>query len=113
MIRSWLLSLSILAAGVAECHAQVILDQVNIPGTFNFGQVYSTSSSFTTPLGQEFVPTLNVLNFIDLYVDDGGSAVGPGADLLVRIRTGTISGSILGTWCPSFRTERTPAVATY
>jgi hypothetical protein len=69
---------------VFECQAQVILDQVNIPASFNFGQVYSTSSSFATPLGQEFVPTLNALNFIDLYVDDAGSSIGPGADFLVE-----------------------------
>lgn len=74
MTRTCLLSLGIFIAGMFECHAQVILDKVNIPASFNFGQVYSTSSSFTTPLGQEFVPTLNTLNFIDLYVDDAAAA---------------------------------------
>lgn len=102
MTRTWLLSLIIVAAATVECHAQVILDQDNIPASFNFGQVYSTSSSFTIPLGQEFVPTLNALNFIDLYVDDAGSSIGPGADFLVRIRTGSISGSILGTSLMTF-----------
>ena len=36
------------------------------------------------------------LSFVDLFIEDHGSDSGPGANFTVRIRSGTISGTVLG-----------------
>jgi energy-coupling factor transporter ATP-binding protein EcfA2 len=51
------------------------------------------------PIGQSFTPTFTSLNFVDLYTEDFGSP--GGAQLLVRIRQGSITGAILGVSAPA------------
>jgi hypothetical protein len=51
------------------------------------------------PLGQEFTPTLQALDVVELLMDDAScSQVGsPGGSALVRIREASIAGPIIGT----------------
>src|SRR5688572_11615679 len=55
---------------------------------------YNISASSNRPIGQEFVPTSTGLNYVDLRVADAGSDIGPGASFQVRIRSGSITGTI-------------------
>src|SRR5262245_1890415 len=68
-------------------------DQVNTPSLYT---TYSTSYSGNLPMGQEFRPTMSSVGFVDLYIEDHGSDTGPGANFTVRIRAGTITGTVLG-----------------
>jgi hypothetical protein len=71
-----------------------IIDQSYVPVT---GQEFNTSFSGNLPMGQEFTPTLNAVQFVKLYLQDAGSDIGPGTSFEVNIRSGTITGTILGT----------------
>src|SRR5438270_646527 len=81
-----------------------IVDQSYIPVT---GQGYNISSSGNLPMGQEFTPTLATLNFVDLFIGDAGSDVGPGANFQVTIHSGSIGGPVLGTSNVSFVPDNT------
>jgi len=53
-----------------------------------------------SPIGQEFTPTLSSLDVVELTTNEGLPGTpgnGIGADLFVRIRSGSIIGTILGT----------------
>ena len=80
----------------------VAVDQVNIPVSFSTGQVYNLSSTSNTPIGQEFIPSLGAMDFVDLFIEDAGSGAGPGANVLVNVRSATIAGSIVGTSLTTF-----------
>jgi len=71
-----------------------IIDQSYIPIT---GEGFNTSASQNLPIGQGFTPTLNSLSFVDLYLGDAGSDIGPGASFQVVIHSGSITGTVLGT----------------
>lgn len=74
--------------------SQFIVDQKNDNFTPSLFQSIQTLS----PIGQEFTPTLNSLDFVELFTQDFGRSNNPlGANLFVNIRSGDISGSILGT----------------
>ncbi len=60
-------------------------------------QAYNTSYNGFIPLGQEFKPTQSSLSFVDLFLEDAGSDIGPGANFQVKIHSGTITGPVLGT----------------
>jgi hypothetical protein len=49
------------------------------------------------PIGQEFRPELRKLNMVELFVDDASCSAdgGPGAELKVRIRRGSIQGDVI------------------
>jgi hypothetical protein len=81
-----------------------IIDQSYIPVT---GQGFNTSFSGNLPIGQEFTPALSSLNFVDLFIGDAGSDIGPGASFQVVIHSGTIGGSVLGTSTTSFVADNT------
>src|SRR5262245_6376913 len=74
-------------------------DQSNTPAPW---QMYNISYSGHIPIGQEFRPNLSGLNFVDLFIEDAGSDIGPGANFQVRIRSGSITGPILGTSAVTF-----------
>jgi hypothetical protein len=71
-----------------------VIDQSYLPTT---GQGFNVSASVNLPLGQEFTPTLSSLNFVDMFIGDAGSDVGPGASFRVLIHSSTITGTVLGT----------------
>jgi hypothetical protein len=53
------------------------------------------------PIGQEFTPALNSLDFVDLYTSDFNFAAdGTGGTVSVLIRNDTITGTVLGTSIP-------------
>ncbi|QDU45246.1 PEP-CTERM motif protein [Symmachiella dynata] len=78
----------------SSAQAGMIVDQEYL---IEFGWGHSTSRATNLPLGQEFTPTLNELDFVDLYIGDADTAVGPGVSFFVNIRSGSITGTILGT----------------
>ncbi len=54
-----------------------------------------------SPIGQEFTPTLSSLDFVELFTEDFGDAHnGVGGELVVNIRHGTITDSIIATSLP-------------
>jgi hypothetical protein len=71
-----------------------MIDQSYVPVT---GQEFNTSSSGNLPLGQEFTPTFKSVDFVNLFLQDAGSDIGPGTSFKVNIRSGSITGTILGT----------------
>jgi PEP-CTERM motif len=71
-----------------------IIDQSYIPIT---GEGFNSSDSGNLPIGQEFTPTLNAVSFVDLYLGDAGSDIGPGTSFQVVIHSGSIAGTVLGT----------------
>jgi len=75
------------------------LDQ-SFPGPRNVGE----SITFFTPIGQEFIPTVNNLVAVDLYLQDDGF---PTSTITVNIRSGNIGGPILGT---TIQTVNIPAL---
>src|SRR4029077_2694294 len=75
-------------------------------------QNYNTSYSGNLPLGQEFKPSLSSLSFVDLVIADAGSDIGPGANFLVKIHAGTITGAVLGTSATVFVADNTNITGT-
>ena len=72
---------------------------------FQVDQMYNPSGSpgswhnilSYTPVGQEFVPSLNALDIVQLRVGSAYSPNHPTAEFIVNIRSGTITGPIAGT----------------
>src|SRR5437588_362067 len=73
---------------------------------------YNTSYSGNLPLGQEFKPAVSSLSFVDLVIADAGSDTGPGANFLVKVHSGTITGSVLGTSATVFVADNTNITGT-
>jgi VCBS repeat-containing protein len=73
---------------------------------------YNTSYSGNLPMGQEFKPALSSLSFVDLVIADAGSDIGPGANFLVKIHSGTITGAVLGTSGTVFVADNTNITGT-
>ncbi|MCB7129688.1 MAG: hypothetical protein J3T61_09140, partial [Candidatus Brocadiales bacterium] len=69
-----------------------IIDQFN-PRSPSGGQCYS--EDFFRPLGQEFTPQLDQLDFVDLLIDDVNIGSNPDATYQVNIRDGTVAGPLL------------------
>lgn len=85
------------ALAVCTSAGAQVIDQSNIPATSAGGQGFNTSAASNLPIGQQFTPTLDNVSFVDLLLGDAGTDIGPGADFEVHIRSGAISGPILGT----------------
>jgi hypothetical protein len=49
------------------------------------------------PMGQSFTPSLTAIGFVDLYLYDGNSLQTQGATVQVNLRSGSVTGPILGT----------------
>jgi hypothetical protein len=90
----YLLMATLLLGAVAQSSFGDTIDQSYIPIT---GEGFNTSASSNLPIGQEFTPTLNSLSFVNLYIGDAGSDIGPGASFEVIIHSGSITGTVLGT----------------
>lgn len=88
------LSAAILVVGFGGSARAAFVDQSYLPTT---GQGFNTSASSNLPIGQEFTPTTAALDFVDLFIADAGSDTGPGASFRINIRSGSITGAILGT----------------
>jgi hypothetical protein len=91
----------VLFAAGQTAHGSQIVDQSYLPfhPSSGFDEVYSVSPRNPTnlPLGQQFVPTLTSLNFLDLWIEDAASDDPATATIQVNIRAASISGTILGT----------------
>jgi hypothetical protein len=86
-----LLTVIVLAVSISPAKADTIFDQTNtgLPdGTL------SQNILVFSPIGQSFTPTLTSLNFVNLLTDIQGSTAP--FTLEVNIRSGSISGTILG-----------------
>ncbi len=83
-----------LPAGVTEVSNQGTLSHV-LAHQPTLGQCFNTA--FSTPLGQEIRPQAASLNFVDLFIEDAGSDIGPGANLQVRLRANSIAGPTVAT----------------
>src|SRR5689334_20567576 len=71
-------------------------------GTLVFDQgstniIEGSSPWSSTPMGQSFTPTLSSMDFVELMLFDADVFHQNGSSLYVTIRSGSISGSILGT----------------
>ena len=79
-------------------------------GTFIYDQQSSVDGSYlegaladiqgAQPFGQSFTPSLSSVNFIRLYIYDSTAGGGGPGTLSVNLRTGSITGAILGTADP-------------
>jgi hypothetical protein len=67
----------------------------------------ASSASENLRIAQEFTPTFNSLNFVDLYIGDAGGDIGPGASFKVVIHSGSITGTVLGTSNTAFVPDNT------
>jgi hypothetical protein len=94
----------LIAAFAGPVTAADIIDQQQ---TATPQQVRSTSFAGTTPIGQEFTPGLNSIEFVDFFIEDAGSDVGPGASFQVKIHSNTIGGTVVGTSNTTFVTDGT------
>jgi hypothetical protein len=84
------LALSFTAAA-AQADQFFSQDQANLVAPY---EVYNISA--LNPLEQTFIPALGRLNRIDLRIEDAGSDIGSGAQIMVRVHQGTGSGPIVG-----------------
>jgi hypothetical protein len=83
----------------ARCQGTFVYDQQSSTDETpaNFG---SGGDIMHSPPGQSFTPALSALNFIRLNFDDGRTFDGFGATVYVNLRSGSITGTILGTSTP-------------
>ena len=99
LIGAGTIVLMLLAAGQTACGSQIV-DQSYLPfhPSSGFDEFYSVSPLGPfLPLGQQFVPTLTSMNFLDLWIEDAASDDPATATIQVNIRATSISGTILGT----------------
>ena len=87
-----------LAADSLHAQATFIYDQQSstdeyIPG-FGDGP---TMQQIPSPWGQSFTPALFGVDFIRLKLDDANPLIGAGATMYINLRSGSITGTILGT----------------
>ncbi len=86
-----------LPPAVASPSRDYIVDQSN-----TWYPVFGTANNIDTyaPVGQEFVPSFSSLEVVEFLTDDFNTVDGLGAELIVRVRSGSIYGEILGTSLP-------------
>lgn len=89
------LTLSTLAQGTFLFDQQSSTDE-STPGYFGTGVM----QQMLPPFGQSFTPTLSSIGFIRLKLSDGNINDGLGATVFVNLRSGSISGPIIGTTDP-------------
>jgi hypothetical protein len=87
----------LLLCAAQSASASPIVDQSYLP--FNSaGEAYNLwSNDGNLPLGQQFVPTLPSLSFVNLWLEDAATGTNGSGTIQVEIRSGSISGTILGT----------------
>jgi hypothetical protein len=94
------LALAIFLTGGVSARAEQIVDQSYLPfhPASGFDQAYNVwSGSGNLALGQQFVPTLNSLTFVELWMEDAATGTNASANIQLNIRSGSITGTILGT----------------
>ena len=102
--RLGFLALTILAVAISPAKADSILfDQTNT--TLPLGTLFQNISVFS-PIGQSFTPTLTSVNFVNLLTEPGGNTMP--FTLEVDIRSGSISGTILGVSQPTTIIPQSP-----
>lgn len=72
-------------------HAAPEIDQVCLPQIWR-----GYSIAVGGPIGQEFVPTVSSLTFVDLWIQNGTSSADDSARVFVVIRADSIGGAELG-----------------
>lgn len=92
--RLGLLALTLLVLSVSSAKADTIFDQTNT--SLPTGEVLFQNVAVFSPIGQSFAPSLTSLNFVNLLTESGTGTSAP-FTLEVEIRSGSISGAILGT----------------
>src|SRR5579872_7346197 len=84
------LALVLLLAVTASVRGSQVVDQSYLPfhPPSGFDQAYNLwSGTGNPPMGQQFVPTLNSLNFVDLWLQDASSNSTGNATVQVNIRS--------------------------
>lgn len=61
------------------------------------GQCQNLQYRFSGPMGQEFVPSISPLDFVELWLQDSATNVSVGANVQATIRADTMDGAILAT----------------
>ena len=91
--RLALLPLIVIATSLPPCRANTVVDQTNtaLPN----GELFQ-NAFFFAPIGESFTPTFTSLNFVNLQTETGTGSTAP-FTLALNIRSGSISGTILGT----------------
>jgi hypothetical protein len=82
----------VLGAGLAGAQGTFVYDQQST------GNVDASMLLGRSPMGQSFTPTLDSINFVDLFLVDNDTSVS--STVAVNIRSGSITGAILGTSLP-------------
>jgi hypothetical protein len=92
----------VLGTGLAGAQGTFVYDQrddVAVDGSSSLGQ---------TPFGQSFTPTLNSIGFVELqFFNTSGSTVA------VNVRSGSITGPVLGTSLPIFFPNNSPGISDF
>jgi hypothetical protein len=68
---------------------------------------------YIDPAGQEFTPAVNSLTAVDLMLSGGNSFLGPGSNVVVNIRQGTIAGPVLGSASQFVSSTAPPALVNF
>jgi hypothetical protein len=98
-MKNMLVQSAIILAGAfaAQSQGTMQIDQQNYePGTPGFG-TGGTIQQTAAPFGQSITPALGSVEFIQFLFVDGSPSNGLGATLYVNIRSGSMTGSIIGT----------------
>jgi FIMAH domain-containing protein len=99
MRRSLLRPALALAALASLCLAALPAPAQTVDQQQTDGGGFGSSILYAGPLGQEFTPTLDALNFVDLLIADA-ELDGAGATISVNIREDSITGTLLGSSLP-------------
>jgi hypothetical protein len=89
------LAFALVLTATAPARGSLVVDQSYLPFQ-SAGEAYNLSYSGNLPLGQQFVPTLNSLSFVNLWIEDAGTNAGDPATIQVNIRSSSITGTLLG-----------------
>ncbi|MGD0262600.1 MAG: hypothetical protein ABSD29_22780 [Verrucomicrobiota bacterium] len=100
------LAVCCLALG-ARCQG-LLIDQENEPST-TFLAYFNLSFPGATPIGQEFVPSLGSLDFVDLMTYGGGDSGATGT-FEVRIHEGSSTAPVMAASTPTERTDGSEAL---
>ena len=106
-------SLLALTASTTLAQRAFIIDQQSSTDETPFPGLGGPIQSAIPPWGQSFTPGLPSIGFIRLLLDDGNVPDGLGATVYVNLRSGSISGPIIGTTAPVTMQNNFAGTATF